>query len=114
MAHLDTSVPAPADGACRVRTALKRSLLVMLVALNAALVLGLLGAAGLLPQALAQPAGRGGNYLCVTAKSAGQAYDVLYILDQSGQQLHAYYPPQPQSRQLVRAEPRDLKKDFGG
>ena len=105
--------PSPDDGRARLRAAFKRSVLAMLLVLNGLLVLALLTAGGVLPTARAQVGARGASYLCVTAKSAGQSYDVLYVLDQTGRQLHAFYPGQGQARQLTRAEPRDLAKDFG-
>jgi hypothetical protein len=93
----------------------RRCILAVLVALNVALVLALVTPVRVLPAAHAQAAGaRGAGYLCVTAKPAGQTYDVLYVLDQGGQKLHAFYPANPQNRQLVRADTRDVKKDFGG
>jgi len=39
---------------------------------------------------------------------------VLYVLDPTTQQLHAFYPGSPQNKQLTHAESRDLKKDFDG
>ena len=91
----------------------KRSLITMLVAANLCLLAALLSVFTTLPASYAQGGGRGADYLCVTAKPAGQGYDVLYLLDPTAQQLHAFYPGLPQSKQLSRAEPRDLKKDFG-
>ena len=103
------------DGHARVRTAFQRSVLAILLAFNTLLVFALLAAGGVLPVAAAQGPVRGpGNYVCVTAKSAGQSYDVLYVLDQGSQQLHAFYRDPPQARQLTRASPRDLRVDFGG
>ena len=49
----------------------------------------------------------------MTAKPAGQSYDVLYMLDPAAHKLHAFYPGLPQTKQLSHAEPRDLKADFG-
>ncbi len=92
----------------------KRLLLGVLAALNGVLAVALLTAGGVLPQAFGQTGARGGNYLSVTAKPAGQNYDVLYVLDQNAHRLHAFYRAQPQNRQMTRAESRDLKKDFGG
>src|SRR3990172_1177114 len=67
------------DGHARVRTAFQRSVLAILLAFNTLLVFALLAAGGVLPVAAAQGPVRGpGNYVCVTAKSAGQSYDVLY------------------------------------
>jgi len=95
------------------RSARKRSAVVLLAGLNVILLLALLTPRLGSPAAFAQPGPRGPGYLCVTAKPAGQTYDVLYLLDPAAQKLHAFYPGLPQNRQLTRAEPRDLKKDFG-
>lgn len=92
----------------------KRSLITVLIAANLCLLAALLSVCFALPVTYAQGGGRGADYLSVTAKPAGQTYDVLYVLDATAQQLHAFYPGLPQNRQLTRAEPRDLKKDFGG
>ena len=94
-------------------TTTKRFAITMLIFANMFLLAALLSACFSLPIANAQPGGRGGDYVCVTAKPASQSYDVLYILDPAAHRLHAFYPGLPQSKQLSRAEPRDLKKDFG-
>lgn len=91
----------------------KPVLLALLIGLNLVLVLALLSVNNSLPAAWAQGGGRAGEYLCVTAKPAGQAYDVLYVLDQAAHKLHAFYPGQPPSKQMLKAEPRDVRKDFG-
>ena len=91
----------------------KRSAITALIVANVCLLAALLSVCFSLPIAYAQPGGRGGEYVCVTAKPASQSYDVLYVLDPAGQKLHAFYPGLPQSKLLSRAEPRDLKKDFG-
>lgn len=96
------------------RPATKRFAITVLIVANLCLVAALLSACFALPATYAQGGGRGVDYLCVTAKPAGQTYDVLYVLDPTAQQLHAFYPGLPQNKQLSRAEPRDLKKDFGG
>ncbi len=91
----------------------KRPIITLLIVVNLCLLTGLLSALIALPKTYAQGGGRRADYLCVTAKPAGQSYDVLYVLDQSSQQLHAFYPGSPQNKQLSRAESRDLKLDFG-
>lgn len=96
----------------RAGTATKRAAITALIVANVCLAAALLSACFSLPVARAQPGGRGGEYVCVTAKPAGQTYDVLYVLDPAAHRLHAFYPGLPQSKQLSRAEPRDLKKDF--
>jgi hypothetical protein len=91
----------------------KRSWIVILVGVNLLLLGSLLLEGYSLPSALAQSGVRGGEFICVTAKPAGQIYDVLYVLDLPSHKLHGFYPSLPQSKQLTHAEPRDLKKDFG-
>jgi len=91
----------------------KRPLLSVLIVLNVCLLAALLSVCFRLPGAYAQAGARGADYLCVTAKPAGQSYDVLYMLDPAAHKLHAFYPGLPQSKQLSHAEPRDLKADFG-
>lgn len=91
----------------------KRSLITALIVANLCLLMALLSVFLTLPTTYAQGGGRGVDYLCVTAKPAGQSYDVLYVLDPAAQQLHAFYPGSPQNKQLLRAESRDLKIDFG-
>lgn len=93
--------------------AAKRPAITVLIVVNLCLLAALLSVCFSLPIAHAQPGGRGGEYVCVTAKPASQSYDVLYVLDPAAHRLHAFYPGMPQSKQLSRAEPRDLKKDFG-
>ena len=94
------------------KPATKRSAITVLVVVNLCLLAALLSVCFSLPIANAQPGARGGEYVCVTAKPASQTYDVLYVLDPAAHRLHAFYPGLPQSKQLSRAEPRDLKKDF--
>ena len=94
------------------RPTTKRSAMTVLIVVNLCLLAALLSVCFSMPIAFAQPGGRGGEYVCVTAKPASQSYDVLYVLDSAAHKLHAFYPGLPQSKQLTRAEPRDLKKDF--
>ncbi len=96
----------------RARPVTKRAAITALIVANLCLAAALLSARFSLPLANAQPGRGGGEYVCVTAKPAGQSYDVLYVLDPAAHKLHAFYPGLPQSKQLSRAEPRDLKKDF--
>jgi len=95
------------------RPATRRSAITALIVVNLCLLAALVSVCFSLPIAYAQPGGRGGEYVCVTAKPEGQSYDVLYILDSTAHKLNAFYPGLPQSKQLTQAEPRDLKKDFG-
>ncbi len=91
----------------------KRTIIVLLVGINVLLAAALLFSVAALPTARAQIGARPGELLCVTAKPAGQSYDVLYMLDISTHRLHAFYPASPQSRRLTSAQPRDLLADFG-
>ena len=95
------------------RPATKRSAITALIVANLCLLAALLSVCFSLPIAYAQPGGRGGEYVCVTAKPASQSYDVLYVLDSAAHKLHAFYPSLPPNKQLTQVEPRDLKKDFG-
>jgi hypothetical protein len=93
---------------------IKRFVIAGMVILNSCLLLALMTRHGWLPSALAQPApGRSGHYACVTAKGAGQSFDVLYILDASEHKLHGFFPGNVQTRELAYASFRDLKQDFG-
>ena len=94
-------------------TTTKRFAITVLIFANMSLLAALLSVCFSLPMANAQPGGRNAEYLCVTAKPASQSYDVFFLLDPSAHKLHAIYPSLPPARQLFRAEPRDLKKDFG-
>jgi len=95
------------------RPAAKPTAITVLIVVNLCLTAALLSACFSLPTTFAQGIGRGGEYVCVTAKPASHTYDVLYILDSAAHRLHAFYPGLPQSKQLTQAESRDLKKDFG-
>lgn len=89
----------------------KRFLIVLLTGLNVMLMTVLwIGADA--PSAFAQAGARPGNITCVTAKGAGQSFDLLYVLDASSRKLFAFYPSSGRSAQLVAAPPRDLVKDF--
>ena len=91
----------------------KRSAIVALVGLNLLLLAGLLLTSHSPPNAYAQTARRAGGFACVTAKVAGQTYDVLYTLDLTARKLYAFYPTAGRRSQLVAAPPRDLLTDFG-
>ncbi|MEK6676476.1 MAG: hypothetical protein AABZ47_12595 [Planctomycetota bacterium] len=91
----------------------KQSLVTLLVIANAVLLLALISQNSWLASAWAQARGSGGgDYVCVTAKANGQSYDVLYVLDSDQKRLHAFFPPNIQTRELVYAQSRDLKQDF--
>lgn len=92
----------------------KRSWMVILTGVNLFL-LALLSLASYKPStALAQTRGaRPGDFLCVTAKAQGQAFDVVYVLDRPAQKLHAFYPTGVLKKQHAHGGFRDLKADFG-
>ena len=93
----------------------KRSIIVLLVGVNLLLLGVLLAATYSSPAAFAQ-ASRGlpGNFVCVTAKAAGQNYDVVYLLDRGQQKLHAFYPQRAGGKKYGYGygKYRDLKADF--
>lgn len=91
----------------------KRAGIALLLVINFALLLALITFHNSFPSAMAQAGGRGGEYLCVTAKPSGQAYDVLFVLDPASHKLHGFYPAPPPAKQMLRSEPRDVRKDFG-
>lgn len=91
----------------------RRSMLLGLAGLNVLLVVALLAGALSSPSAFAQsPGGRPGDFICVTAKTAGQTYDAVFLLDVPARKLHAMYPANVQQKQLSYAQFRDLDKDF--
>lgn len=90
----------------------KRSAIVALVGLNVALAVALLASALSLPTALAQAGVRRGDFVAVTAKAAGQSFEVLYLLDVPSRKLHALYPGNTPRNKLVATPPRDLAEDF--
>ena len=90
----------------------KRFVIAALSAVNAVLLLLLIGQAAPMPTALAQ-AGRagGGGYVCATSRAAGRSYEVLHMIDLSTRRMHTCYPDK--GKVVFTAEPRDLDKDFG-
>lgn len=86
----------------------KRSLIVLLTGLNLFLLAAMLFQTLGLPKAYAQPGG--GGMACVTAKAAGQSFDVVYVLE--GNNLHAFYPANFQTKKHAHAFTRDLTADF--
>ena len=91
----------------------KRSLVVLLIGVNLLLAAVLVIGSYSLPAAYAQTTARPGDFICVTAKTQAQAYDVFYILDVPHRKLHALYPSNIQTRQHDYAGFRDLSMDFG-
>ena len=90
----------------------RRSLIVLLVAANLLLLAALVFEIDSTPAAYAQSGARPGDFVCVTAKAAGQSYDVLYVLDVRARKLFSFYPTSAQRNQLAPTAPRDLVKDF--
>ena len=90
----------------------KRSIIVLLAGLNLLLAVGLLAGVVALPKAHALAPGRAGDFISVSAKARGQAYDVVYVLDKAQEKLHAFYPASIQSKNFNYGQNRDLKKDF--
>lgn len=93
--------------------ATKRIAVVLLVGLNLALAAAMFCSTPRAPAAFAQAGVQPGSYLAVTAKSEGQSYDVLWVLDLADDRLYAFFPSQPNVRSLQVTEPRDLTVDFG-
>lgn len=90
----------------------KRSVIAWLLCANGLLLGAVLIFASALPTANAQRGGMAGDYVCVTAKAAGQSYDVLFLLDVRNRKLNALYPTAPNRKTLASAKPRDLITDF--
>ncbi|MHC4697803.1 MAG: hypothetical protein ACYTFA_13815 [Planctomycetota bacterium] len=91
----------------------KRSLIVLLTGLNVLLLIILLIGSYSLPAVYAQVGGgRPGDWLAVTAKAQGQAYDALYLLNRQDDKLYVLYPTSVQQKQYEAAAFRDLKRDF--
>lgn len=91
----------------------KRTAITLLAGLNVVLLGLLLSSVMGLPRALGQVGGRGGGFVCVSAKAVGQSYDVLFALDLATRKLHAFRPESVQGRKIVHADVRDLAVDFG-
>lgn len=89
----------------------KRSLIAGLIGLNLLLFAVLLMSSIQSPSAYAQAGGRPGNYITVTAKAAGQSFDVLYMLNPATRKLNAFYPAR--GGKYILAPERDLISDFG-
>ena len=91
----------------------RRTLLALLIGLNAILGALLLLEMTSLPAARAQGGNLRGDFACVTAKPLGQSYDVFYMLDVRERKLHALYPSRGRQMKYVQAPPRDVAADFG-
>ena len=91
----------------------RRTILALLIGLNAVLGASLLLEMTSVPTARAQAGSPRGDFACVTAKPLGQSYDVFYLLDVRERKLHALYPSRGRQLNYVQAPPRDVAKDFG-
>ncbi len=93
----------------------QRAWIVLLTGVNLLLMGMLLSTVVQLPSAHAQSGRQRGSFVSVTAKAAGQQYDVLYVLDSapSENKLHAFYPSLRDGGKLRYAKFRDLAVDFG-
>ncbi len=91
----------------------KRSLVVLLTGLNVLLLIILLIGSYSLPAVYAQVGGgRPGDWLAVTAKPQGQAYEALYLLNRQDDKLYVLYPTNVRQKHYKTAAFRDLKRDF--
>jgi len=91
----------------------KRIAITILVGANVVLLSLLLTSVIGLPPAYGQVGGRGGGWVSVSAKAAGQSYDVLFALDSASRKLHVFHPESAQGKKIVHADVRDLAVDFG-
>lgn len=87
----------------------RSSIITALVGLNLFLLAILLIGSYSLPKAEAQSGGRAGDFVTVTALAAGQAYDVLYVVDVPKRKMYGFIP-EPNSLDFVAFT--DLKEDF--
>lgn len=90
----------------------KQSVIVLLSLVNLVLLVTLVLGSYSTPTAFAQGGARPGDFISVTAKAAGQSYDVLYVLDVRDRKLFGFYPSAPPRSTLVATAPRDLTLDF--
>lgn len=90
----------------------RRFWIIILTGLNLALLAAMVLSRPWLPSAMAQGSGGRGGFVSVSAKVAGQNYDMLYILDVAERKLHGFFPGNVQTRELTYAGNRDLKADF--
>ena len=89
----------------------KRTLLVVLVGLNLALVAALILSLDILPRAQANPGGRPGDFAACTVK-VHEDYDGLYVVDQAKRKLHLFVPSTKMDGTLTHLQTRDLDADF--
>lgn len=92
----------------------KRSLVVLLVGVNLVLLATLVLWTAPLPEARAQAAPLGQNYLMVAGQIRG-GVDALYVIDLSHRRMHVFIPNRDQARRTVFYEGfRDLQREFRG
>jgi hypothetical protein len=90
----------------------KRSLIVLLVGLNLALLALLVIGTYSSPAAFAQIPRGSGDWVAVSAKAQGQAYDVVYLLDHGEQKLYALDRTNVRQKHYEPVAFRNLAKDF--
>lgn len=90
----------------------KHSVIVLLSLVNLVLLAALVLGSYSPTAAVAQSGARPGDFISVTAKAAGQSYDVLYVLDVRERKLVGFYPGAGNRGQLRSTAPRDLTQDF--
>ena len=91
----------------------KRSWIVILAGVNLLLLVLLVLGTYSTPAAFAQRGGQAGGFAAVTAKTAGQNHDVVYLLDYKADKLHAFHPESANSPRYTHGGFRDLGQDFG-
>ncbi len=89
----------------------KRSIIVALAGLNLFLLAALVLQAAPPPAAMAQSAGRPGDFMITTCKYTDQ-YNAMYIIDNPGRLLHCFAPAGKSGGQFVHAQTRSLVNDF--
>lgn len=92
----------------------KRTMIVLLTAVNLILLTTLMLSSWRLPAAYGQVVSTGGQYLIVAAEIK-DGVDALYVLDVGQRRMHAFVPSRNQNdRRLFHAGSRDLLRDFRG
>ncbi|RIK64574.1 MAG: hypothetical protein DCC65_14205 [Planctomycetota bacterium] len=92
----------------------KQSIIVLLVGLNLILLATLILFTYAPPQAMAQAAPLGQNYVMV-AGQIRSGMDALYVIDLAHRRLHVFLPNRDQANRRIFYEGyRDLQKEFRG
>lgn len=89
----------------------KRSLLVLLVGLNLALLAALILSVYTPPAAYAQAPGRSGDYLLVSGRIQAE-HDAVYLFDLRNRLLHVFRAVPGQPINVVAVDTRELARDF--